>query len=266
VERFLLLLPLLAYAYVTLVHLLPGLVGERAVRRARPVAIVGAAVHVVVIVMHIARGMQPGLAMALCGAALGMIVAYAWVGTRRRRALGMLLAPLALVTLGTSQVIPEGQVVALTETGVSPWLPIHLGLMFFGLLGFVLAFAVGVLYLLVRDRLKKKDFSALGRLPSLETLDRVQFRAMLYGFVFLTLGIGVGGAWAAASLDRPWALDPKVWFTVVIWLWYAVALQVRLIAGWRGRWSALFSIIGFGGLLFSLFLSNVLMKSWHGYG
>jgi len=266
VERILLLLPLLAYAYVTLVHLLPGLVGEPAVRRARPVAIVGAAVHGLVIVVRVATGAQPGLAMALCGTAFGMIVAYAWVGTRRRRALGMVLAPLALVTLATSQVIPEGRVIALTETGVSPWMPIHLALMFFGLLGFVLAFAVGILYLVVRDRLKKKDFRALGRLPSLEVLDRVQFRAMLYGFVFLTLGIGAGGAWAAATLDRPWALDPKVWFTLVIWLWYGLALQVRLVAGWRGRWSALFSIIGFAGLLFSLFLSNVLLHSWHGYG
>ena len=47
--------------------------------------------------------------------------------------------------------------------------------------------------------LKHKNFAGMARLPSLEVLDRIQFRAMLFGFVFLTLGIGAGGAWAVAS-------------------------------------------------------------------
>lgn len=265
-ERILLLLPLAAYSYASFVHLLPGIVGEAAVRRGRVVVGVGAAVHLVELILAVVRGEPPGFAMLLSTASLGMAIGYTWLRGDRRRSLGMLLGPLMVVTLATAQFIPAGRVVALSETDLSPWLPVHLGLMFAGLLGFVLAFAVGALYLLVRRRLKRKDFSQLGRMPSLETLDRVQFRAMLFGFVFLTLGIGAGGLWAAATLDRPWALDPKVWLTLVIWAWYGVALQVRLVAGWRGRWSALFSIVGFVGLIGSLWLSSWVMRSWHSYG
>jgi ABC-type transport system involved in cytochrome c biogenesis permease subunit len=178
----------------------------------------------------------------------------------------MLLAPLALVTLGTAMVVPHRSVIALEETGVSPWLPVHLGLMFAGLGGFALSFAVGIAYLLVRWRLKHRRFDSLGRLPPLELLDRVQFRSTLFGFVFLTLGIGAGGAWAAMSLGEPWLVDPKVLFTLVIWLWYGIALQVRIVAGMRGRWSALFSIVGFGGMIFSMVALNWFVSGWHGYG
>jgi ABC-type transport system involved in cytochrome c biogenesis permease subunit len=183
----------------------------------------------------------------------------------RTRALGLLLAPLSTVLLGTAMFVPHRTVIALAETGASAWLPIHLGLIFAGLGGFSLSFAVGVIYLFVRSRLKTKKLLGLGRFPSLEVLDRIQFRAMLFGFVFLTLGIAAGGAWAAASLTEPWTLDPKVLFTLVIWLWYGVALQVRLVAGWRGRWSALFSIVGFSGLVFSLIGFNFIVEGWHGY-
>ena len=43
------------------------------------------------------------------------------------------------------------------------------------------------------------------------------------------------------------------------------ALQVRLVAGGRGRWTALFSIVGFAGLLFSLLGVNFLYSGFHGY-
>jgi len=178
----------------------------------------------------------------------------------------LLLAPLSVVILSTAMVVPTRQVTALEQTGLSLWLPIHLGLIFSGLAGFALSCAVGVLYLFVRSRLKAKKLAGLKRFPSLETLDRIQFRAMLFGFAFLTLGIGAGGAWAAAAFDGAWTLDPKVIFTLVIWSWYGIALQVRLVAGWRGRWSALFSIVGFAGLVFSLIGMNFLVAGWHGYG
>jgi len=265
-ERLLLVLPLLAYGYVAFAYLLPGVVGERGLERARPLAVAGALVHLVELTLSVMRGHRPGISMALSATALTMVVAWVWLVRKRQKPVAMLIGPLAVVLLGTSEVIPEGRVMPLSEAAGSAWLPVHLGLMFSGLVGFVLSFAVGVLYLYVRGRLKQKDFRQLGRMPSLETLDRIQFRATLFGFVFLTLGIGAGGAWAAATMDRPWALDPIVWFTVLTWLWYGIALQVRLVAGWRGRWSALFSIVGFGGLLATLALSQILFRSWHTYG
>lgn len=267
-ERLSYLLPILVYALLAFDHLVPRVFGETVRSRARWIAVVGAVGHLLALVTTVvALGGTPGFSEALSAASLGMMLAYAAVSAGdRMRPLGLVIAPLSTVLLSTALVVPSRTVVALAETGTSPWLPIHLGLIFAGLGGFTLSFAVGLLYLVVRWRLKRKQLAGLTRLPSLEVLDRIQFRAMLFGFLFLTLGIAAGGIWAAASLEQAWTLDPKVIFTLLIWLWYGIALQVRLVAGWRGRWSALFSIVGFAGLVFSLLVFNFLVSGWHGYG
>lgn len=268
-ERLPYLVPIVLYAILALDHLIPKALGGWVRRFGRPLALVGTAVHLLTLVgAAIWRGGTPGFPEALSAAALGMMVAYVIVGASDRlRALGLLLAPLSAVVLATGMVVPHRTVTALAETGTSPWLPLHLGLIFAGLGGFSLSFAVGVLFLFVRGRLKsKKNLGTLKRLPSLEVLDRIQFRSTLFGFAFLTLGIAAGGAWAALSFSEPWSFDPKVLLTLVIWLWYGVALQVRLVAGWRGRWSALFSIVGFSGLIFSLVGLNFVVQGWHAYG
>ena len=261
------MISLVLYALVALDHLVPGVFGGRLRRWGRPMAWVGAIVHLITLVeLAIWTEVRPGFPEALSSASLAAMVAYLVVRTPRFRALGLLLTPLALVLLGTSLVVPHHQVAAATQIAGSPWLPIHLGLMFGGMGGFFLSSAVGVVYLVVRGRLKQKQFTGLKSLPSLDVLDRVLFRSMLFGFVFLTLGIGVGGVWAALSLQEPWTLDPKVLFTLAIWLWYGIALQLRLVGGWRGRWSALFSIVGFIGLLVSLGVINFWVNGWHSYG
>lgn len=265
-ERLPYIAVIVAWGFLSLGHLLPDVVGDRLRERSRTVAILAVLTHVVTLAIIAVRVPVPGFPEALSATALGIGIAYVAVVHRGLRALGLLLAPLAMVTLGTSLVVPHTTVVALARTGVSPWLPIHLGLMFAGLGGFALSSVVGVLYLWARNRLKQKRFHGMSRLPSLEALDRVQFRAMLFGFVFLTLGIGAGGVWAAASLQEAWEIDPKVLFTLLIWAWYAAALQVRVVAGRRGRWTALFSIVGFAGLVFSLVGLNFLLSGWHAYG
>ena len=143
---------------------------------------------------------------------------------------------------------------------------LHVGMVFAGLLGFFVSSAAGGVYLWTRSRLKRKQLRGIGRLPPLELLDRVQFRAMLFGFIFLTLGIATGGAWAALAFDGSWVADWKVWFTVLIWSWYGGGLHLRIVLGWRGRWTALFSLCGVCAVIFSLAGINFLTSSWHGYG
>jgi ABC-type transport system involved in cytochrome c biogenesis permease subunit len=254
-----------AWGFLSIGHLLPDVVGATLREHARAVGAVAVAVHFVTLVIAGLWTLEPGFPEALSATSLGVGIAYVAVANRSLRALGVLLAPLAMVTLGTSLVVPHRTVVALEHTGSSPWLPIHLGLMFAGIAGFALSSVVGVVYLWARSRLKRKKFAGMTRLPSLEVLDRIQFRAMLFGYLFLTLGIGAGGVWAAVSFQEAWSNDPKVWFTLIIWAWYGAALPVRLL-GRRGRWTALFSIVGFGGLLFSLIAMNFLLGGWHAYG
>ena len=257
---------LIVYAILALAHFLPAAVGDKLGSYSRWLAGGGVVIHLGTLVLGALWGEAlPGFPEALSAAALGVMMAYVMISGGTTKVLGLFLTPIATVLLGTSLVVPSRQIVAMEGVGVSPWLPIHLGLIFAGLGGFALAFAVGCAYLFVRNRLKKKKLTRLVKFPSLELLDRIQFRATLSGFIFLTLGIGAGGAWAAVSLAKAWTWDPKVFFPLVIWAWYGLALQLRLVRGWRGRWAALFSIVGFCGVVFSLVVFNFIYSGWHAY-
>jgi len=265
VERIPYILILSIYGLLALEHLLPGKLPSVIRRYGRVLAAAGVVLHLLTLGFILLAGQaRPGFPEALSAASLGMMVAYCVVGTGRTRALGIFLTPLSLVVLGTALVVPRHQIAGLDAVAPSAWLPIHLTLIFAGLGGFSLAFVVGIVYLFVRDRLKKKRIGAASKFPSLEVLDRIQFRAMLFGFVFLTLGITAGGMWAATAAPTR-TLDPKIILTLVIWVWYAIALQLRLVSGWRGRWAALFSIVGFGGLIFSMAVFNFFSSGWHTY-
>ncbi len=254
-------IPALAvYGLLAFSTLLPGVVPVVA-RHARALAMVAITAHASVLAFGILQFMWgASIHEALSSVSLILMVWYCLDLRSRARAI---LAPLAVVLLGTALVVPQGSVAALSITGFSPWLPLHLGLMFAGLAGCAWSFVVGIAYLLVRWHLKNRRFEALGALPPLEVLDRAQYRTTLLGFVFLTLGIGVGGVWAATTLAEPWFLDAKVIFTLIVWAWYGVTLLARR-SGVSGRWGAVFSIIGFSGMIFSILFVNLLISGWHG--
>ena len=250
------------YSVISLGHLLPGVVPEAVRSRSRMLGLFGVALHVCVLVLDAAlASWRPGLAEALSAVSLGVMSAYVSVAVGRQQAFGILLVPLAMVALGTGLVVPHQQVAALDEARPTIWLPIHLLLLFAGVAGFALSAAVGAVYLYVHRALKERRFAVLARFPSLDALDRIQFRAMLFGFVALSLGIAAGGALAAASFTESWALDPKVLYTVFVWLVYGAALQSRVVWGRRGRFTAWFSISGLGLLVFSLLGLNFFLSS-----
>ena len=101
-------------------------------------------------------------------------------------------------------------------------------------------------------------------LPSLETLDRLNYTLLVWGLVLLTLGIVSGIVWAHSAWGSPWSSDPKLLFSLATWAIYVVLLQGRLSAGWRGRWAAQLTIAGFAVIVLSLVGINVLELGEHG--
>jgi cytochrome c-type biogenesis protein CcsB len=147
----------------------------------------------------------------------------------------------------------------------SIWLPVHVLLAFTGDAVFALAFSASLLYLVQERRLKvHRGRGLLRHLPSLETLDRVNYACLVWGLVLLTLGIVTGIVWAHEAWGKFWASDPKLVFTLLVWGIYVVLLQGRMTAGWRGRWAAQLTIAGFAVLLISLVGVNVLSLGQHG--
>src|SRR5260370_10539662 len=83
---------------------------------------------------------------------------------------------------------------------------------------FMLSAVVTMLYL-VRERWERAVAAGhqpsrfpvtLGwRLPAAETLDRVAYRTIAFGFPIWTFGIIAGAMWAEAAWGRDWGWDPK---------------------------------------------------------
>jgi len=58
---------------------------------------------------------------------------------------------------------------------------------------FALAFSAGIMYLLQERTIKRKNFGFLYlRLPSLESLDKLNYVCLVFGFPLMTLGSSQG--------------------------------------------------------------------------
>jgi cytochrome c-type biogenesis protein CcsB len=179
--------------------------------------------------------------------------------------LGSFLSPLAAIMMLSSSFLPAptGQGNPLLR---NIWLMIHVGAIFIGNGAFAIAFLAGVMYLIQERQIKSKRFGPFyHRLPSLETLDALNYNCLVLGFPLLTLGMLSGSIFARYTLGTYWRWDPKEVWSLITWLLYAVLLHGRLVAGWRGRRSAILSIAGFLVLIFSFLGVNSLLKGYHSF-
>ena len=87
----------------------------------------------------------------------------------------------------------------------------------------------------------------------------------MYGFPFLTIGMITGSIYAQLALGRYWQWDPKEVWSLITWLLYAVLLHERLAVGWRGRRSALMSIVCFAFLIFTFFGASLWLSDYHSF-
>ncbi|MBM4289384.1 MAG: c-type cytochrome biogenesis protein CcsB, partial [Deltaproteobacteria bacterium] len=205
------------------------------------------------------------------GGALGLfswtlVAAFLFLNWRHPvKVLGALLTPLAWLLVYGSWILPHpGEIPPLLQ---SFWLTFHIGAVFLGNATFTLAFLGGILYLVQERQLKTKKFGFFyKRLPSLETLDALNYYCINVGFPLLTLGIVSGSLYAQYTLGAFWQWDPKETMTLIAWLLYAGLLHARLVAGWRGRRAALMAIAGFLVLLATFFGADFWQRSYHRFG
>jgi ABC-type uncharacterized transport system permease subunit len=195
---------------------------------------------------------------------LGLLAVWALVERRGPRSLEVLrpvVMPVGLVLLGASLFAP------LRDSNSdlhAVWFPVHITLLLAGFILFGVAFVGSAGFLAVRRRLKAKDLSEIGRMPSLDLLDTLAGRAMVGGMVALSAGIVVGLLWGFVHGTTRAVLDPTVVATVLVWGWYAGGLWLRLVSGVRGRLVAIIGVVGFAGLIV-LIGSSVALQRWHGF-
>ena len=267
-EPLLLTLALLAYLLVAVLRL-PGVV-EASTRTTRvgDVAMWAAPLLHMVGLTLLALRLQtlPILSAGQSLLSLACILGVANVLLRkqpRAEVLAGVLSALCVTLVGLGLILPN-QVSKAPEGLSSLWFPLHAAMILLGLGGFALAFGVSALYLVVRDRLKRKRLADLGRLPSIDALDRLNTRFILLGFLALTFGIATGGLWAVSRPQATAPLGATVYASLVLWGWYAAAVLVRVVGGWRGPLAAHFSVVGFLGLVVGLGAIVLSASGWHG--
>jgi len=178
--------------------------------------------------------------------------------------LGIYAAPLSSFIMILSARMPT-EPAKINETVKSFWIILHVIIIMVSYASFALACGVGILYLLQEHAIKtKKRGFFFRRLPSLELLDSTAYACIITGFATVTIGLVSGFIYAKLIWGKFWSWDPKEVWSGITWLFYAALLHERLVAGWRGRKSAIMSIIGFAVLLFTFLGVNLLLKGHHG--
>ncbi|MBM4129353.1 MAG: c-type cytochrome biogenesis protein CcsB, partial [Nitrospira sp.] len=126
------------------------------------------------------------------------------------------------------------------------------------------ASGIGTMYLVQERYVKSKHLGGLfARLPSLQTLDELNYRLITFGFPLLTLAIITGALWAESAIGTYWRWDTREVWSLITWFIYAIVLHARLTAGWRGRRAAILSIVGFLTILVAFFGIKLLQKGYH---
>ena len=191
--------------------------------------------------------------------------------TTDERAMGVFILPL-LVALQVDPGLPprrRGRAPVLQ----GPLFGIHVSSLLFAYASFALACVIGITYVLLFKEIKAKHLGFFyARLPSLQVLDRMNQRAIVIGWVFLTIGMVVGAVWAAQArgatapaIPRVQAMslqDPKIFVALVCWAVYSFEVFAARRIGWGGRRAAYLSAVGFAIVLLNFVpISYFLTKS-----
>ncbi|MGA2332001.1 MAG: c-type cytochrome biogenesis protein CcsB [Syntrophales bacterium] len=184
----------------------------------------------------------------------------------KQRALGVFPALFAFLAMAYASFSTgvSSKIQPLLPALKSNWLIAHVVTCFIGYAAFAVSFGISILYL-ARESKKETSGGAHSLLPDLRQLDELNYQMVLFGFLWLSLGIITGSVWADLAWGAYWSWDPKETWSLITWLIYAALLHARTMKGWRGGRVAWLSIIGFGCVLFTYFGVNFLLGGLHSY-
>lgn len=182
------------------------------------------------------------------------------------RAVGAFAAPLAFLTMAYASLSPNinDRIQPLVPALKSNWLIAHVFACFLGYAAFAIAFGISIMYLIKSKKSSGTD-GLVSHLPDVKILDELTYQMIMFGFLFLLIGIITGSVWANSAWGSYWSWDPKETWSLITWFIYATLLHARLMRGWYGKRIAYLSIFGFMAVLFTYFGVN-LLPGLHSYG
>lgn len=186
----------------------------------------------------------------------------------RQRALGVFPAIFAFLAMAYASFSPsiDARIQPLIPALKSNWLIAHVIACFLGYAAFAVAAGVSILYLVRKSaRTNPHPKEIITLFPGLKQLDEFNYQLILFGFLWLSLGIITGSVWANSAWGSYWSWDPKETWSLITWFIYAAMLHARSVQGWRGTRVAWLSLVGFACVLFTYFGVNFLLSGLHSY-
>ena len=189
----------------------------------------------------------------------------------RAWAIGVFVMGAIVIALGLAETLiytPAGPLVPALQ---SYWLSIHVTAMTLSSGIFFVAAILGIMYLVVeryRKRVaagKAEANALLDRIPSGAQLDKLTYRAVVFGFPIWTFGVMAGAIWADEAWGRYWGWDPVETWAFITWVVYAAYLHARATGGWRGVRSHYIQLLGFASLLTNIFVVQIFVTGLHSY-
>jgi len=179
---------------------------------------------------------------------------------------GAFVAPSVLLAVGASFFAIRNRSLAMPDPLRSFWLPIHVTLALLGEALFVVAACVSLVYLVNENRLKaKRPLAPSDEIaPSLEKLDRINYRLLGWGLAALSLAMLTGAIWAEGTWGRFWSWEPRELWSLVTWILYAALLESRIAIGVRGRRAAALTLVFFTVLVGSYLGVSLVYPGKHG--
>jgi len=192
-----------------------------------------------------------------------------WEWRLKSRVIGAFAFPFAFIFNAYASLAPgvSAKIDPLIPALQSNWLHAHVMTCFLSYASFALSCAVSIIYLIKLRRKEKggKEGALTSLFPSLDSLDELAYKTIVVGFPLLTIGIVTGAAWANYAWGSYWSWDPKETWSLITWFVYAIFLHARVTRDWRGKRTAILSVLGFVAVVFTYFGVNYLLSGLHSY-
>lgn len=205
--------------------------------------------------------------LLIAGAWLALLGYYVAMRRRPSTVIPFVIPPFSIALLITAFFTSERALVAPDALGLT--LPVtrniltaHIASVLAGILLFGLGCLVSIVYLVQERRLKAKLTGlATSRLPSLGALENYNHKAITLGFFFMTVGLLLGLVVAGVNTLPHRMFSARQIIPTLVWLVYAVFLLSHDLQGRRGRFGAIWSIVGFTVVVTSLVFEIVFLTT-----
>lgn len=190
-----------------------------------------------------------------------LLTLYVSYGKRKFELISVGTVPAALLIMGYG-VMRHPVLTPMAASLKSIWLYIHVYFAWLAYGGYTLAMGAGVVYLLnCRDEHFTDKNPLFEKLPSMERLEELMFRYVVFGFITDAIMISAGSIWAKDLWGSYWSWDPVETWSLISWLIYGIVIHLRVTLGWRGSKLAWLVIGALTTVLISFFGVNLVVDT-----